>query len=44
MAIKVLKTHDQVFASHPLPIATHSISYGGLTVGWAPQGDYWWHL
>jgi len=44
MAIKVLKTHDQVFASRPLPIAAHSFSYGGLNVGWAPQGDYWRHL
>jgi hypothetical protein len=32
MAIEVLKTHNQVFASCPLPIATHSISYGGLNV------------
>ncbi|CAK9882913.1 unnamed protein product [Sphagnum jensenii] len=44
MAIEVLKTHDQVFASRPLPIAAHSFSYGGLNVGWAPQGDYWRHL
>jgi hypothetical protein len=44
MAIDVLKTHDQVFASRPLPIVAHSFSYGGLNVGWAPQGDYWRHL
>ncbi len=44
MATEVLKTHDQVFASRPLPIAAHSISYGGLNVGWAPPGDYWRRL
>jgi cytochrome P450 len=44
MAEHVLKTHDHLLAYRPKAIISQSISYGGLTMGFSSQGDYWRRL
>jgi cytochrome P450 len=44
MAKHVLKTHDHLLAYRPKAIISQSISYGGLTMAFSSQGDYWRQL
>jgi hypothetical protein len=44
MAEQVLKTHDHLFAFRPKSIVSQSISYGGLSLAFSSQGDYWRQL
>jgi hypothetical protein len=44
MAEQVLKTHDDLFAFRPKTIISQSISYGGFTMAFSSQGDYWRRL
>ncbi|CAM6065967.1 unnamed protein product [Sphagnum tenellum] len=44
MAEHVLKTHDHLLTYRPKAIISQSITYGGLTMGFSPQGDYWRQL
>jgi hypothetical protein len=44
MAEQVLKTHDHLLAFRPKAIISQSISYGGLTIAFSSQGDYWRRL
>jgi len=44
MVEQVLKTHDDLFAFRPKTIISQSISYGGLTMAFTSQGDYWRQL
>jgi hypothetical protein len=44
MAEQVLKTHDHLFAFRPKSIVSQSISYGGLSIAFSSQGDYWRQL
>lgn len=44
LAQEVLKTHDPVMSSRPLPIAANSMLYGGLDIGFSPYGQYWRYL
>ncbi|XP_058070553.1 cytochrome P450 71A1-like [Magnolia sinica] len=43
MAEEILKTHDLVFASRPLPCpyAARQLLYGGTDLAFAPYGEYW---
>jgi hypothetical protein len=44
MAEQVLKTCDHLLAFCPKAIISQSISYGGLTMAFSSQGDYWRRL
>jgi hypothetical protein len=44
MVEQVLKTHDHLLAFRPKAIISQSISYGGLTIAFSSQGDYWRQL
>ncbi|CAK9213393.1 unnamed protein product [Sphagnum troendelagicum] len=44
MAKHVLQTHDHLLAHRPKAIISQSISYGGLTMAFSSQGDYWRRL
>ncbi|XP_058093148.1 cytochrome P450 71A1-like, partial [Magnolia sinica] len=43
MAEEILKTHDLVFASRPLPCpnAARELIYGGTDLAFSPYGEYW---
>ncbi|KAK9940707.1 hypothetical protein M0R45_017352 [Rubus argutus] len=43
-AKEVMKTHDAIFASRPLTLATRILTYRGTNIGFSPYGEYWRQL
>ena len=44
IAREIMKTHDIVLSNRPKTTAINIFTYGFVTVGFAPYGDYWRHV